>query len=107
MEEVQDEVLQSISAFGTKQNTLHLVAIDGYPMSLLNKPAFRYLIQSQLVELASHGHDITINRSLIVDDIKKTSDAIREHIRNDLKLVPLLSLLMDVATKTTLSVSYS
>lgn len=102
--EVQDEIQQSINAFETKQNALHLVAVDGYPMSLLNKPAFRYLIQLQLDELAIHGHDITINRSLIVDDIEKTSNAVREHIKNELKSVPLLSLLLDIATKSTLSV---
>lgn len=104
VEEVQNEIQQSINAFETKQNALQLVAIDGYPMSLLNKPAFRYLIQSQLDELASHGHDITINRSVIVNDIENTSNAIREHIKNELKSVPLLSLLMDIATKSTLSV---
>lgn len=103
-EEVQDDIQQSIIAFETKQNALHLVTIDGYPMSLLNKPAFRYLIQSQLDELAIRGHDITINRSLIVDDIEKTSNSVREHIKNELKLVPLLSLSMDIATKSTLSV---
>lgn len=101
---MENEILQKINAFETRQCALELVTVDGYPMSLLDKPAFRYLIQSKLNNLANNGHHITINRSLIVNNIEETSDAVRREIMNELKSVHLISLMMDISTKMTLSV---
>lgn len=103
-DELEHEILQAISFFETKQSAVELVTSDGYPMSLLNKPAFRYLIGPRLDCLAENGFDITINRSVITGHIAETSDGIKERIKNELKNVRLFSVMMDVATKLTLSV---
>lgn len=102
--EVENEIQQAINAFETKQNALLLVTANGYPLSLLDKPAFRFLIQPRMDELDNHGHGVVINRKKMVRDIETTSNEIRERIKNELKTVPLCSIMLDIATKALLSV---
>lgn len=102
--EVDNEIQQSVNAFETTQNAVTLVTTNGYPLSMLNKPAFRYLIQPRLDDLLNNGHGVVINRTKILQDIEVTSNGIRERIKNELKTVRLSSIMMDLTTKSTLSV---
>lgn len=102
--EVDNEIQQSINAFETTQNAITLVTSNGYPLSLLNRPAFRYLIQPRLADLWNNGHGVSINRNKILEDIDVTSNGIRDRIKNELKTVRLSSIMMDITTKSTLSV---
>lgn len=102
--EVESEIEQTVNAFETTQNAVTLVTSNGYPLSLLSKPAFRFLIQPRLDDLANNGHGVVINRTKILDDIDVTSNAIRVRIKNELQKVCLYSIMMDLTTKSTLSV---
>lgn len=102
--DVENEIEQSINAFETTQNAVTLVTSNGYPLSLLNRPAFRYLIQPRLDELSNNGHGVVINRTKILDDIDVTTKGIRDRIKNELQTVRLYSIMMDTTTKSTLSV---
>lgn len=102
--EVENEIQQAINAFETKQNALFLVTGNGYPLSLLEKPSFRFLIQPRMDELCNHGYGVAITRKKMVQYIESTSNEIRERIKNELNTVPLCSFMLDIATKATLSV---
>lgn len=92
-----------VDAFKMIQNAIALVSIDGFPFTLLEKHAFRCLIEPGLNMLRSTGHTVTINRTTIVQQLASTSDKIRDMIKTELK-GRLFSLMFDITTKSTLSV---
>lgn len=84
-------ILHNIAAFETKQNLVTLVTSDGYPFALINKPAFRHLIQPRLDTLANNGHVIHVDRHLIGTNIQEASDHIRRYIKSELKAARFFS----------------
>lgn len=103
-DEVRSHAQHLINAFETKQHAITLVTTNGYPLSLLDKSSFRYLIKPGLDTLAEHGQEVTVNRKVITEYIQQTSDEIRAHIKNELRAARLFSLMFDITTKATLSV---
>lgn len=102
-EEVDYKIQQYIDAFEVMQNAVELVTVNGYPFSLLNKPAFRKLIAPGLNRLAENGIIITVNRKEIGLQIKSTSLMIHKMIASELKN-RMFSIMFDITTKSTLSV---
>lgn len=103
LNEVSSEKEMLVKSFETMQSAVTLVSVNGYPFSLLDKPAFRYMIQSGIDNLADYGHIMTINRPVIVTEIGLTSEHIRNHIKEELRN-QYFSLMLDTTTKATLSV---
>lgn len=90
------------AAFETIQSAVTLVSVHAYPFPLLDKPAFRYLIKPGLEKLVSFGCPLTINCATIIGELEKTSNHIRNYIKDELS-GQLFSVMFDITTKTTLS----
>lgn len=101
--EIDVGIQSRIDAFTTMQNAVTLVTSDGYPFFLLDRPAFRALIQPGLDNLAKYGQIVTINRAEIVQQIAIVSNEVRNHIKSELQN-RFVSVMLDITTKSTLSV---
>lgn len=101
--EIDVGIKSRIDAFTTMQNAVTLVTSDGYPFFLLDRPAFRALIQPGLDNLAKYGQIVTINRAEIVQQIAIVSNEVRNHIKSELQN-RFVSVMLDITTKSTLSV---
>lgn len=84
-------------------NATELVTINGFPFSILNASAIKGFLKKQLNDLNKYGYKIKINRSMIVEKIRKISEIIKKRISAELKN-KMLSIMFDICTKRTFSV---
>lgn len=101
-DEASDENGRRIIEFKSIQNAVSLLTVHGLPFLLLEKPPFQELIKPGLDKLAAYGHNVTINRPVIAEEIASTSANIRQTIQAELQ-GRMFSVMFDIATKSTIS----
>lgn len=83
------------------QNCLEIVAINGRPFSCLHDSGFQAAIQKTLEELRIKNQSLNLseqNLTVVKEHLRKTANAVRNKIRDEVK-GKILSLLIDAVTK--------
>lgn len=84
-------------------SVVELVTVNGFPFSIFDAPAMKFIMKKQLEQLEKNGYKVTINRHMIGKKIQELSDITRDQITKELK-GKMISILFDICTKRTFSV---
>lgn len=100
--ETCQKIRAELETFNIIQDSVELVTVNGYPFSMLEASGMQGFMKHRLQSVRSEGHSVSINRHLIVGEVAKESDHIRDYIKNEMK-GKLVSIMFDVCTIATLS----
>lgn len=75
-----------------------LVTVNALPLSVLDYPSFKKILQPYLIALELRGINLIINRHVIKDEIEKSSNEIKKMIVAEMRNKPVC-LMVDIASR--------
>lgn len=80
-----------------------LVTINGLPLSVVEYPAFKKILEPYVISLKRHGVDLIINRHNIKEKVEKRAKAVKEVIVSEARN-KLVCVMIDIASRYNRSV---